>query len=231
MITKPQINPNTIKLGYWSALLSTLAWIIFTVCFVALVMINPLFMWTNLADYVVYTDQYPSLLPDLARLMVVIIGVLYVILFSCIHDLAAAEQKVFTRISLAFALGFAILTGANYFIQISAVRLALIKGTLAGLEQVVQANPYSAVSAMNMLGWTVFLGAASLFAAPVFSGGRLEKVIRITFLLNGLFCLLSAAAYVLELIVPLFLLINFGMGGAVTIISAALALLFWQKGR
>ncbi|MDJ0753351.1 MAG: hypothetical protein QNJ45_07525 [Ardenticatenaceae bacterium] len=229
MFTKTQINPNTIKLGYWSALLATLAWIVFTVCFIALVMINPLFTWTNLADYVVYTNQYPSLLPDLARLMVILIGVLYVILFSCIHDLAPAEQKVFTRISLAFALGFAILTGANYFIQISAVRLALIKGTLAGLEQVVQANPYSAISAMNMLGWTVFLGAASLFAAPVFSGGRLEKVIRVTFLLNGLFCMLSAAAYVFELIVPLFLLINLGMGSAVIVISAALALLFWQK--
>lgn len=52
---------------------------------------------------------------------------------------------------------FATLIGVNYFVQISAVRFNLQMGQFAGLEQVLQANPLSAMSAINMLGFTLFL--------------------------------------------------------------------------
>ena len=40
----------------------------------------------------------------------------------------------------------------------------------------------AAISAANMLGWTVFLGLSSLFVALVFTGSRLETAIRIAIL-------------------------------------------------
>lgn len=91
---------------------------------------------------------------------------------------------------LLFGVSFVVLlNGIHYFAQLSAVRLNLLAGRSAGLEHFVRGNPYSILSAINMLGWTVFLGLASLFVAPVFSGARLEGMIRSVSLLNGLFCL------------------------------------------
>lgn len=61
-------------------------------------------------------------------------------------------KKLLARIGIDFGLAFAVLTGINYFVQLSAVRLSLLKGELQGLEQIVQANPISGISAINMLG-------------------------------------------------------------------------------
>ncbi len=79
-------------------------------------------------------------------------GPLYVVLLNCIYDYIPQEKKLLARIGIDFGLAFAVLTGINYFVQLSAVRLSLLKGELQGLEQIVQANPISGISAINMLG-------------------------------------------------------------------------------
>ena len=191
---------------------------------------QPLFIWTDLTDYIHFQQRYPSSLPDLARLLMLCFGAAYVVLLNVIYEYADAEQKILVRISLCFGLFFAILTGAHYFVQISAVRLSLAAGKLAGLEQLVQANPYSALAALNMLGWSLGLGLSSLFVAPVFTGGGLLRVIRVAFTLNGIFCLLGGIGYVLGNIVLVFLAINVGMGGAVLVATVALSLLFKRMG-
>lgn len=216
------------QLGFWAALMAALTMLVFTYCFMALVARQPLFIWTTFADYVTYLQKYHSPLPDLARLMMVCFGAAYIVLLNVVYDYAAAEQKILVRISLCFGLLFAILTGAHYFVQITTVRRSLAQSELVGLEQVVQANPYSAFAALNMLGWTVGLGLSSLFIAPVFTGGGLAQVIRIAFLLNGIFCLLGGIGYVLEIATLVFLAINLGMGGAVTVLTIALCFFFRQ---
>ena len=56
--------------------------------------------------------------------------------------------------------------------------------------------------------------------------GRLEKVMRIAFILNGIFCLTGGIGYALELRVLLFMTINLGMGAAVMVAMIALAVWF-----
>jgi hypothetical protein len=121
---------------------------------------------------------------------------------------------------------FAAMIGIHYFVQLTAVRLSIQQGQLTGMEQIVQANPLSAVSAINMLGITLFLGLASIFLVPIFSGGQVERVIRYAFLVNGICCLIGFLSYILQINVLLFLTINFGMGGAVTLATISLAILF-----
>ena len=225
-----RMNRLSAQIGFWSAALSVLTLVVYTVCFGFLVTMNPLFMWTNLADYVAYVDQYRSPWPDMARFAIVILAALWVVMLNAVHDYARDEHKILARISLAFGLAFAVLTGAFYFVQISAVRLSLLKGDVAGLEQIVQANPYSALAAMNMLAWSLFLGLASLFAAPIFSGGRVERVLRIAFVLNGIFCLLSIVGYLFEIVVLLFITVNLGTGSALLVITIGLSLLFRKLG-
>jgi hypothetical protein len=93
----------------------------------------------------------------------------------------------------------------------------------------VQANPYAAASAVNMLGWTVFLGLASLFLAPVFAGDRLARAIRWSLIANGLFCLLGGLGYVLDIVWLVFVTLNLGMGAAVMAASVLLAVWFGRQ--
>jgi len=220
------MNQISLKLGFWAAVGSALTFVIFSVCFVAILAVQPLFVWTNMADFVVYAQGNGRFFQYLAQASMLIFGVLYVVALNSIHEIVPADKKILTRNSLGFGLIFAALIGVNYFVQISAVRFNLQMGQFAGLEQVLQANPFSAMSAINMLGFTLFFGLSSLFVAPVFSGGRLEKVIRIAFLANGVFVLVGGVSYLFQWLVLLFLTINLGMGAAMMVAMVALAIWF-----
>jgi hypothetical protein len=161
-----------------------------------------------------------------AQIMMLCFVILFVILLNSIHDYAQDDKRILARISLSFAIIFAALTGMHYFVQISIVRLNLAHGQLQGLEQFIQGNPTSAMAGINMLGWTVFFGLSSLFIAPVFSGGRLERLIRYSFLANGIIVLLGGFGYVFDITILVFVLMNLGMGAAVTLFTVALAVLF-----
>lgn len=225
------MNHLSLKLGFWSALLSALSFVLFTVCFVAILIVNPLFLWTNFADYVAYTAVTSQIFQRIAQFAMLLFGTLFVLLLHSIYEYAGDAQKPLARAAVTFGAIFAALTGAHYFVQLTTVRLGLLHGNLTGLEQVIQANPYSAVSAVNMLGWTFFLGIASLLAAPVFAGSRRERVIRAALLANGVFCLLGGVGYLFELTAVVFVAINLGMGGAVFVATAALSRLFYDMGQ
>ncbi len=222
----PVIDRTSARLGFWAALGGVITFLIFTLCFVLLAVGRPLFLWTDLPDYVAFVRAYPSPLADIARLSMLIFAVLFVVLANSIYDIATPAHRSMARLALSFALAFAVTTGSHYFIQISAVRVSIEHDALAGLEQVVQANPYSAMAAMNMLGWTVFFALASIFAAPVFEGRGLARLIRVALIANGVICLAGGAGYVLENTPIVFVTMNPLMGGAVLAITTALAVYF-----
>ena len=217
----------SVRLGYWTALGTVATFAIFTVCFVAIPLSGPVFRWTDLPAYVTWTQTQPQGLAILARLCMLFFCPLLVGLFAAIVDCAAETTRVWARLGLCFAAIFAALTGMSYFVQLTAVRFSVGRGELAGLEQVTQANPYSMISAVNMAGWTLFLPLASLCAAAVFSGGRLERLIRFAFLFNGVVCLAGGIGFMLDLTVVVFWTVNFGMGGAVLL--AAISLSVWFR--
>jgi len=214
------------RLGLWSAALIAASFVVFTVCFVAIALRPPLFVWTNLADYAAYAGERSQLFQHLARASMLVFGPLLVVTVICVHDLVPPADRVFVRIAAAFASVFAALTGLHYFLQLTAVRFGVLHGELEGLGQVVQANPYSAVSAVNMLGWTLFLGLASLFLAPVFAGDRLARAVRWALIANGVCCLLGGVGYVLDIVWLVLVTVDFGMGAAVLAASVLMAVWF-----
>lgn len=219
-------NRMALRLGYWSALLMVVTFAVFTIAFVAIPLTGPLFIWSDLAGYLAYVRGGHTVFQELARWMMLLFGPLVVILFASLYELANSERKLLARICLSFAVIFAALTGINYFVQLTAVRLAIQKDVTAGLEQIVQANPISAVAAINVLGWSLFFGLASLFAAPLFRGRGLPRFIAICFWLNGAMCLLGGLGYVIDNAALVFITLNFGMGGAVLGAAIGLVLLF-----
>jgi hypothetical protein len=220
------VNELALKLGYWSAILIVVTFTVFTVAFIAIPLTGPLFIWSSLAHYLAYVRSGHTFFQDMARWMMLLFGPLVVILFASIYELSTGERRILARIGLSFAIIFAALSAINYFVQLSAVRLAIQKDAIAGLEQIVQANPISAIAAVNVLGWSLFLGLASLFMAPVFAGRGLQRFISICFWINGSMCLLGGAGYVLDNAALVFVTLNFGMGGAVFGIAVGLAILF-----
>jgi len=223
-------NPLARKLGFWAAVVAFATFIVYVVCFTAILLSGPPLMWTTLADYLAYVERYGGSFQPLAKGAMLLFGLGFVVLLNCVHERARRERKILTRIALDFGLLFAGAVGMHYFTQISAVRINVLAGRTEGLEHFVQANPYSILSAINMLGWTVFLGLSSLFVAPAFSGGKRERVIRWAFTLTGLFCLGGGIGYVWEIPGLVFVTINLGMGGAVMVATAALAFWFRENG-
>lgn len=227
-------GPLARRLGFWAAAGLTLAWIVFTLCFVAipLTTAGPLFVWTTLADYRAYVTTHNQLWPDLARAMMLACGPLLVILLTCLLDLARGPQRLLLRLSLAFGTLFAGLTGMHYFVQLTTVRLGLDAGA-GGLEQWAQANPLSGIAAINLLGWALGLGPAALFAAAAFPlGGRparpVERVIRLALAGTGACCLLGGAGYVLNNPLVVALTLDLGMGGCLLVAVLALCRFFRQ---
>lgn len=215
-----------LRLGFWSSCLMIVTFTVFTVAFIAIPLSGPLYVWDNMEGYLAYVRSGHTFWQELARWMMLLFGPLVVILFACLEELAQSKRRLPARIALAFAVIFAALTGVNYFIQLTAVRLAIGRNATQGLEQIVQANPISAAAAINVLGWSLFFGLASLFAAPLFVGRGLPTFIRACFLVNGVMCLLGGLGYVLDNAALVFVTLNFGMGGAVLGFAVGLAIHF-----
>jgi hypothetical protein len=223
------MNPLSVKIGFWSSLGGAILFLVFTVCFVAVAIVNPPFTWTNLSDYAASTQVFNQSFKFVAQTAMLLFTPLYILIMSSIHDFAPAEQKPLTRAALIFSTIFATLAGMSYFVQITTVRLNLSKGHLEGIEQFVQSRPDAAITAINMLGWTLFLGLSSLFVAPVFIEGKLGKTIRFLFFLNGVICLLAGFGFVIDNILLIYLTINLGMGGIVTAITVLLSFFFRRR--
>jgi hypothetical protein len=216
----------SIKIGYWTALFCIVTFIIWIICFVAIFKVNPLFKWTNLADFITYSNSYKQSFKYLAQFTMLLFAPAFLIMLHSISDYAAENKKMLSRISICFATIFTTCIGIHYFVQISSVRLSIAKGQLDGLEQFIQSNPTSGIAGINLVGWTLFFSLSCLFIAPVFSGNRLNKVIKYALICNGIICILGGIGYVFDNNVLIFLTLNFGMGGAILTTTIALFIFF-----
>lgn len=133
---------NFYRFGFTVALLTSA---ITTITFAIAVMTPPLsgpFCTTGCFEYP-YTDitgrfprdyywMYPAML----------VFLMYLILMSCIHEYAATEKKLFSRLGLAVAIMSAGILITNYFIQVSVIQPSLLRGETDGIALLTQYNPH-----------------------------------------------------------------------------------------
>ncbi len=222
------MNTLSYKIGFWASLLLTISLVVWIICFTGIAITSPLFYWTNLSDYLAYENAYSQVFQNIAKSFMLIFGPLYVLFIHGFYNYAADNKKDLVRISLLFGLAFAILSCINYFVQLSSVRLNIAHGQSSGLEHFIQANPNSIITSVNMLGWTLFLGLSSFFIYPVFTGDRLNRIIRYAFIVNGFSCALAGIGYVFQIDLLTFLFVNLGVGGALMTVSIASIKLFMR---
>jgi hypothetical protein len=192
------MNRLSINLGYWSAVLSVILTLGWGIGLVMALILFPIPPWTNLADFVAALRSASLVAVTLTQAAAFLLGPLSLILLCSLHDYAPQDRKILTRIGLCCITATMVLGSQMYFVHFNAMRLILSKRALIGLEQFVEWNPSSAISASGLLGWTFFWGLALLIVAPIFSGGRLERRLRYTFLICGSCGILGTVGFLFE---------------------------------
>jgi len=106
---------------------------------------------------------------------------LLVLIMAAVHASAAPDQKAYSGAALAFMTLVVGLTCAVHFVDLTALRQV-------GAARIVWP---SALYALELLGWDVFLGLSLICAAPVFQGNRLKRTISISLLVTGILCIVG----------------------------------------
>jgi hypothetical protein len=219
-------------LGFWSAVLTVvLAATSFAVGVTTPARSGPFctsscvtFPYTDVAAFIPadYVWLYPTLL----------LAPVFVILMACVHNHAAKDRKIFSQIALSFATMYAAVIAVDYFTQFTVVIPSLLSGETAGLSLFTQYNPHGFFVALEGLGY-LMMSAAFLFAAGVFSGGRLERALRSLFVTSFILAIgalagLSWQRYDIVAFEVAILLINW-----ITLIVSGVLLSIWfrQAGR
>ncbi len=218
------------KSGQWAATIALATFLVWIICFVAIFLVNPLFAWTSLEDYIAYSAANNQSFKFIAQLAMLLFAPAFVVLVHSIADRAEGDKKFLSRIAVSFAVMFAVCVSIHYFVQISSVRLSIAGGETAGLEQFIQSNPYSGIAGINLVGWTLFFSLSCLFLAPVFPGKGINRLIRYALVANAFFCLLGGVGYITDTVVLVFLCLNLGLGGAMGTAVAGMMVYFKGQG-
>ena len=101
----------------------------------------------------------------------------FVVLTASIHAFAPEPRRIFGRLSLAFALAYAVVVGVDYFVQFAVVVPSLQSGETEALSLFTQYNPHGLFIAGEALGYLA-MSLSLLFVVPVFAGGGIERAMR-----------------------------------------------------
>ena len=181
------------RLGAWAAVLTLICTVVFAVFAIATPARSGPFCGTWGCVTYPYTAVVQFIPGDYFWLVPgILLALLVVILFACIHAFAREGKKLFSRIALMFAGAYALVIVADYFSQFAIVMPSLQRGETAGLSLFTQYNPHGFFIAGEALGYFL-LSLAFLFAAPVFAGPRAERALRWLFAVSFV---MAVAAFV-----------------------------------
>ncbi len=168
----------TSRIGMWAAVLTALVAAIHASAGIATPARSGPFCATPGCIAAPYTDvaqfvpgDYWWLIPGLALVPV------FLVLMTAIHASGPAGTRLCTRIGLAFAEAYAVVVGADYFVQFAVVVPSLQADETEAISLITQYNPHGLFIAGEALGYLA-MSTALLFVAPAFADGRIERGIR-----------------------------------------------------
>jgi hypothetical protein len=202
------------SLGFWSAALTTLGGVIYFLVILG-AMLSGQFTFPPSASIQLFGGISSLLFCPLV-----------VVVMACLHSLIPPEKKALSQISLGFTLLFALAVSINRFTQLGVVRQSLLLGSAPGVEWFLPYGDRSVMLGLEMMGWGWFLGLALLFAAPLFSQGRLQLWLRGLCILYAVLGLTSSVAYLLAS--PLSV-IGFAAWGLVLYVITGLLAVYFRR--
>lgn len=173
-----QISPSTKTVGFWSAVLAT--------TFSVLYVVAQLAEWMGWLGSQGGPESASTPL-GIALLLTpsLFLGSSFVVLAVSIHQLASPGRRIWSQAAVAFATIYAALISIVYFVQLTLVLPRLMRGQSEGIEMFLFVPFDSFLYAVDILGYS-FMSVATLFAAMVFTGAGLERVVRMFLVANGL---------------------------------------------
>jgi len=107
------------------------------------------------------------------------------VLVLSVHQLASPDRKIWSHAAVAFATAYAVLISIVHFVQLTLVAPRLARGRIEGIEVFLFVPFDSFLYAVDILRYS-FMSLATLFAAMVFTGRGLDRVVRRFLTANGL---------------------------------------------
>lgn len=216
------MNKNTLFLGYGSAIICLISMLIWIVSFIGIALLYPIFSWSNVQEYIFYVKTNNQSLQYLVKFFMIVFSLSYMVLILVLHEIVEEKNQILSKVGGVFSILFAMGTSVHYFVQITAVRFAISEDNVVGLQHIVQANPTSVLSSINMLSWTIMLGFSALFT--FWSLGQKKGTIWIKkgLLVTSISCFLAGLGFLFQIDILTFLTINIGMGGGVLLVSLAI---------
>jgi hypothetical protein len=173
-----KISPSAKAVGFWSAALATLFSLVYVVA--------------QLAEWLGWLGSHggaeSSSTPlGLAVLLTpsLFLGSSFLVLVVSINQLASPDRKIWSHAAVAFGTAYAVLISTVYFVQLTLVAPRLASGRTEGIEMFLFVPFDSYLYAVDILGYS-FMSVATLFAARVFTGKGLERIVRWFLTANGL---------------------------------------------
>ena len=122
----------------------------------------------------------------------------YLIFIVSNHFITRIEKKLFSFLSVAFALVTTIVLLIAYFVQFSVVPMSMMKGETEGIALLTQYNGHGIFIAMEDLG-CITMSISFLFLSFIFSlKNRLERTIRLILISAFLLTVLSFIFYTIK---------------------------------
>lgn len=119
----------------------------------------------------------------------------YVIFIVSNHFTTQIDNKLFSFLSIAFAIITATVLLIAYFVQFSVVPMSMMKGETEGIALLTQYNGHGIFIAMEDLGY-ITMSISFLFLAFIFTNKtRLEKSIRLILILGFILMVFSFVFY------------------------------------
>ena len=173
-----QISPSAKVVGFWSAVLAT----VFSLMYV----VGQLAEWLGWLGSQGGAESSSTLLGLIVLLTPsFFLGATFLVLVVSIHQLASPDRKIWSHITVVFGTAYAVLISIVYYVQLTLVAPRMASGRIEGIEVFLFVPFDSFLYSVDILGYS-FMSVATLFAARVFTGNGLERVVRLFLTANGL---------------------------------------------
>ena len=171
------VSPSVRTVGFWSAVLATVFSITYDV--------------GQIAEWLGWLGSQGGPESSSTPLGIVVLltpslflGSSFLVLVVSVHQASPPDRKIWSHTAVVFATAYAVLISINYFVQLTWVGPRLAAGRIQGMEPFLFVPFDSFLYSVDILGYS-FMSVATLFAAMVFPGKGLERVVRWFLIANG----------------------------------------------
>ena len=211
-----EINKNALvlKLGFWTAVLSTL--------------VNILYLGVLIYNFTTFglTFPPPEPTPTLAAIASILGAQLLIILMVVLRWDVDESRRIFADLAVVFMVLLSAMTSMNRYVYLAIFPKIAESGDTTAMALIHPYSPTSFMWGIENLGWGLFFGLGATFAVFVFSNQ--EKGLRWMFGISGTLSLLHAVGFVISH--PILTLFGFPAWGIFLPIATILAALrFWKR--